>query len=146
MSSLTRNEKSQVAVAEDSSNTDQTRTSTRHNTHVLPCVLALPPLAVVLVIQLCDRLPQRSNTGCWAIFSAMGTDVHLLWPLKASFYAIVDLRCTLSKVCPFFGVLEETVLVRLLACPHNTGGSARSVETGVGLVTFVRLAKLPVNA
>jgi hypothetical protein len=75
----------------------------------------------------------------------MSTDINLLWPLKAAFDAIVDFRRALTEVCPFFRVFEETVLVCLFRCPDNTCGSARSVETGVRLVTLVRLAELTMD-
>jgi hypothetical protein len=68
---------------------------------------------MMLVVQLRNGLSQWSNTSSWAVFSAMSADINLFWPLKASFYAIVDLGRTLAQVCPFFRLLEETVLVRL---------------------------------
>lgn len=93
---LTRNEESQVAVAQHSGDTDQPRTTTRHDAHVLPCVLALPPPAMVLIVQFRDRFSQRPDTGSRTIFSAMGGDVDLGWSLEASLYAVVDFRRTLS--------------------------------------------------
>ena len=75
----------------------------------------------------------------------MSADIDLLWPLKAAFDAIVDFRCTLTEVCPFFWVFEETVLVGLFGCPDDTCGGARSIETGVRLVAFVRLAELTMD-
>jgi len=75
----------------------------------------------------------------------MGTDIDLLWPLKAAFDAVVDFRRTLTEVCPFFWVFEETVLVGLFGCPDDTCGGARGVETGVWLVAFVRLAELAMD-
>jgi hypothetical protein len=161
---LTRNEESQVTVAQHSGDTDQTRTTTRHNAHILPCVLALPPPAMVLIVQFRDCLSQGSDTSSWTIFSAMSGDVDLAWPLEASLYAVVDFRRTLSQVCPFFGLLEETVLeevsefilnvllqrysclIGLLARPHHSGGCTSGVETSVWLVSFVRGSELSVNA
>jgi hypothetical protein len=142
----TRNEEAQVAVAQDGSNTDQTRTTTRHNAHILPRVLALSPLAVVFVVQLCNSLSQWSDASRWAILSAMRADVHLFWPLKASLYAVVNLGRTLAQVGPLLGLLEKSVLVRLFRGPHNTCGCTGGVETSVGLVPFVRAAELPVGA
>ena len=109
----TGNEEAQVAVAQHSSDTDQTRTSTRHNAHILPCALALAPLAVVLVVQCRDRLSQRPDTSSRTVLSAMSTDINLLRPLKAAFDAIIDLGRSLTKVCPFFRMFKETVLVCL---------------------------------
>jgi hypothetical protein len=43
----------------------------------------------------------------------MSTDIHLLRPLKAAFDAIIDLGRSLTQVCPFFRMFEETVLVCL---------------------------------
>ena len=126
---LTRNEESQVAVAQHRRNSDQARSSTRHNTYVLPCVLALPPLAVVLVVQLRDRLSQRPDTSGRTVFSAMGADVNLLRPLEASLYAIVDLRRTLAQVCPFFGLLEESVFVGLTNEHENAEFTVSSVDS-----------------
>ena len=85
-----------------------------------PCVLALPPLAVVLVVQPSDSLTQRLDTGRRAIFSSMARDIDLLGPLEAALYVIVDFGCTLAQVGPFFGLLEESVFV-LSSCQwHET--------------------------
>jgi hypothetical protein len=108
-----RNEESQVAIAQDSRNTDQPRTPTRHNAHVLPCVQALSPLAVVFVVQLRDCLAQRSDTGGGTVFSAVGADINLFWALEAALYTVVHLGRTLAQVGPFFGLVEEAVLVCL---------------------------------
>ena len=62
----------------------------------------------------------------------MGADVDELGPLKASLYAVVDLGRALAQVGPFFGVVEEAVLVGLLRCPDDTSGCARGVKAGVG--------------
>jgi hypothetical protein len=109
----TGNEETQVAVTQHSSDTDQTRTSTRYNAYVLPCVLTLAPLAVVLVVQRRNRLSQRPDTSSWTVLPSMSADINLFRPLEATFDAIVDLRRTLTQVCPFFRVFEETVLVCL---------------------------------
>lgn len=66
-------------------------------------------------------------------------------PLKATLYAVVDLRRTLSQVRPFFGVFEKSMLVGLFGSPHNTSRGACSIETSVWLVAFVRLAELTVD-
>lgn len=107
---LTRNEETQIAITQDSSNTDQTRTTTGYNAHILPSILAFTPFSVVLVVQRSNRLSQRPDTSCRTVFPAMSADVDFLRSLKASFYAVVDLGCALSQVCPFFGVFEEAVL------------------------------------
>ena len=142
---LTGDEETQVAVAQHSSNSDQTSPSTGDDAYVLPRILTLPPLAVVLVVQLRNRLAQGPDTSRWAILPAMSANIHLLRPLKAALYAIVDLRRALPEVRPFFGVVEEAVLVRLFGGPYDACRGASSVEAGVGLVAFVRLAELPVD-
>lgn len=75
----------------------------------------------------------------------MSTYVDLFWPLKAALYAVVNLGRALAQVGPFFGFLEEAVLVGLFGGPDDAGGGAGGVETGVRLVAFVRLAELPVD-
>jgi hypothetical protein len=146
MCKLTRDEKAQVGIPQHSRNPYQPRSSTRHNTHILPRIQTLPPLAMVLVVQLRNRLPQRPDTSRGTVLSAMSTDIDLLGPLKASLNAVVDFRCALAQVGPFFGVLKEAVLVRLFGGPDNTCGGAGGVETGVGLVALVSAAELSVGA
>jgi hypothetical protein len=68
---------------------------------------------VVFVVQLRDRLSQRSDTGSGAVLSAMSTDIHLLRPLKAALYAVVYLGRTLTQIGPFFRLVEKAVLVSL---------------------------------
>lgn len=109
-----------------------------------PSVLALPPLAVVLVVQPSDSLTQRLDTGRGAIFSSMARDIDLLGPLEATLNLIVDFWGTLTQVGPRFWVLEVTVLVSALRGPYDTGGRTCGVETGVGFVAFVR-AELTVD-
>lgn len=102
---LTRNEEAQVAVTQNSSDTDQTRTTSRNDAHVLPCVLRFPPLAVVLIVQLGDCLPQRFDTGRRTVLTTMAGDVDLLGPLEAALDLIVDLGSALSQICPCVRVL-----------------------------------------
>ena len=64
----------QVRVTQDGRNTDQSRATTGHNTHVLPGVLALLALAIVLIVQTGDGRPQRLDTGGRAIFPRSGGD------------------------------------------------------------------------
>jgi hypothetical protein len=40
----------------------------------------------------------------------------------------------------------KAMLVCLLRCPDNTGGGTGGIETGVGLVAFVCLAEVAVDA
>jgi hypothetical protein len=67
----------------------------------------------------------------------MSADIDLLRPLKAALNAVVNLRCSLTQIGPFFRLLEEAVLVCLFRSPDDTCGGACGVETGVGLVAFV---------
>jgi hypothetical protein len=101
---------------------------------------------MMLVVQLRDRLTQRSDTRRGTVLSAMSTDVNLLGPLEAPLNAVVDFGCALAQVGPLIGVLEETVLVRLFRGPDDTCGGAGGVEAGVGLMALVSAAKLPVGA
>jgi hypothetical protein len=68
---------------------------------------------MVFVVQLRDRLSQGSDTGSWAVLSAMSTNVHLLRPLKASLYAVVHFGRTLTQVGPFLRLVEKAMLVGL---------------------------------
>lgn len=99
----------------------------------------------MLIVQLGHRLSQRPNPRRRAILASMSADVHLLGPLEASLYAVVDLGRTLSQVGPLFWLLKEAMLVSLLGGPDDARGGAGGVEAGVWLVAFVRLAELSVD-
>jgi hypothetical protein len=98
-------EKAQIAVAQGSRDTDKTSTSTGDNTDVLPSVLALPPLAMMIVVQGCDGFSQGTNTGRGAILAAMCADVNRLGSFEAALDAILDLGSALTQVRPFFGMV-----------------------------------------
>jgi hypothetical protein len=142
---LTRDEESQVTVAQHRSYTDQTRATTRHDAHVLPCILRLPPLAMMLVVQLRNCFTERLNTSRGAVLATMARNVHLLGSLEAALDLIVDLRRTLAQVRPCIRLVEVAVLVSTFGGPYHTSGGARGVKSGVGLVSFVGVAKLSVD-
>jgi hypothetical protein len=81
---------------------------------ILPGVLALPPLAVMLVVQPRNGLSQRLDTGRRTVLSPMTCNVYRLRPLEAALNLVVDLRRTLAEVGPGVGVLEVAVLVGAL--------------------------------
>jgi hypothetical protein len=144
--SVVGDEEAEIAVPENSSNTDQASSSSRHNAHVLPCVLALPPLAMVLIVQLRNRLSQRLDTSSRTVLAAMAGDVHLLGPVKAALDLVVNFRSTLAQVRPCIRVVEVAVLVGTLRGPYYTGRGTSGIETGVGLVALMRLAELAMDA
>ena len=64
----------QVRVTQDRSNTDQTRTTTRHNADILPGVLALLALTVVVIVQTSNGRAQRLDTGGRTVLPSSGGD------------------------------------------------------------------------
>lgn len=81
---IIRNEKPQIRIVQDSSNSNQASTSTGHDGYILPGVLAFFPLAVMGVIQGSDGQSERFDTGSGTVLSRVHGDINRLWALKAA--------------------------------------------------------------
>lgn len=143
--SVVGQEETQVRVTQHGRDSDQPSTTTRHNSHVLPGILALLVLTVHLIVQVGDRLPQGSNTGGGTILATGHGDVDGLGPLEAARDVVFYLRGALTQVGPVVRVLEEAVLGGALGAPDDAGGGAAGVEAGVGHVAFVGIAELAMD-
>lgn len=99
----------------------------------------------MLIVQLSNSFTERLDTSRGAVFTSMARDVDFLGPLEAALDLVVDLRCSLTQIRPCVRVLEVSVFVCAFGGPYYTGGSTSGVETGVGLVAFMRVAELSVD-
>lgn len=138
-------EETQIGIAQDGGNSNQTRTAARHNGHILPRVLAVLALAVHLIVQLGNGLSQGSNTGGWAVLSRGDRNVNGLGTLEAAGNVILDLGGSLTQVRPGVRIFEEAKLSGALGAPDDSGGRSAGVETSVGEVAFVGVAELTVD-
>jgi hypothetical protein len=126
-------------------NSDKPSTSTRNNANVLPGVFALLALSVVSVVEVGNGVSERLDSGSRAILTTSHGDINVSRAIKAALDVVVDFRGSLTQVCPRMGILEVAMFVGLLGGPDDTGTRTGRVETGVGLVTFVGSAELPVH-
>jgi hypothetical protein len=61
--SVIGNEKSEVRIIQNCSHSDETRTSSRDDADILPCVLALFALTMVDIVEVGNRLTEGLNTS-----------------------------------------------------------------------------------
>jgi len=92
----TGNEEAQVAVAQHSSDTDQTRTSTRHNAHILPRILALLALSVLLIVEPSYSSTERLDTSSGAVLSGSRVDGNRRWTRETASNIVICLGSTLA--------------------------------------------------
>ncbi len=114
-------EEGQVRVSKNGSDSNQTRTTTGNDGHILPSVQTVFALAVHLIVEICDSLSQGANTGSGSILSTSHGNVNGLGTLKASIDIILDLGGTLAQVGPLLGVLEVAKLGGTLGAPDDSG-------------------------
>jgi hypothetical protein len=91
LTSVVGDEEADIGVVQDGGDTDQTRTASGNDSHVLPRILAILALSMVLVIEVGDGLSKRFDTGYRAIFSAGNTDIDGLRALEAPLDVILYL-------------------------------------------------------
>lgn len=84
-------EETQVGLVENRGDSDQTGTTSRDDSHVLPGVLAGLPLAMMLVVHLSDSLAKGLDASGRGIFSAGDGHVDMGGPLEAAFDVVLDL-------------------------------------------------------
>jgi len=80
-----------ICIVQHGSDTNEPRTSTRHNGDVLPRVLARLALAVHLIVQMSHGLPQGLDSCRGAVLTAVDADVECLGTGEAAFYFVVYL-------------------------------------------------------
>ena len=145
ISRIIRNRKRQVRIAQDSSNANQPRATTRHNAHILPRILARLALAIVLIVEMGDRRAQRLDTGGRAVLARGRSDRDTGRTREAALDLVVGFGGTLAEISPSSGVLEVTVFGSAFGTPDDAGGGTRSVKAGVGAVAFVGGTELTVG-
>jgi hypothetical protein len=96
----TRDEETQICIAQDRRNANQASSSTRHDADIFPTIQAILALPMVLVIQPRDCRSQRFDAGGGAVFAPCERDIDGFGPLEGPFDIILDFRGTLSQVCP----------------------------------------------
>lgn len=89
--SIIRDEEANVGIVQDSCDTDEASTSTGDNGDILPSILARFSLAVHLIVQVGNRLPERLDASCRAIFAAVDADIDGLRARETSFDIILYL-------------------------------------------------------
>lgn len=97
------------------------------------------------VVEVRHRRPQPFYASRRSILAPCHGNIDLFGPLKGALDMILDLRCTLAQVGPFFGLVSEAVLVRAFRAPDDSCGGTSGIETGVGSVAFMGIAELSVN-
>jgi hypothetical protein len=100
---------------------------------------------MMLIIQLRHSLSKRLDSGSRAIFPTMHRDIHVTRPLKASLNLVVDLRGTLTEICPLLWMVCKAMFIGSFSSPYYTGGCTSGVETGVRAMAFVGLAELAMD-
>jgi hypothetical protein len=100
---------------------------------------------VVLVVEIRHRCPQTFYTSCRPILSSCHCNIDLLRSFKRALDVILNLWCTLSQVGPFLRLLGEAMLVCAFRTPNDAGGGTSGIETSMGSVAFVGIAKLSVD-
>ena len=100
VSSVIGNEEAEVCISEDSGNSDQTCSTTRDDTDVLPSVLACLALTMMVVVEVGNSLSQRFDTRSWTILATGQADIDRLGTLEAALNLIVDFWSTLAQVGP----------------------------------------------
>lgn len=134
-----------IRIAQNSSNSDQTGTSTRNDADILPGILALLPLAIVLIVQTCNGGAQRLDTGGRAVLPRSRGNGDCCRSGEAPLDLIVSFGSTLTQIGPAGGVLGVAVFGGSLSAPDYTGRGTGSIETGVGTVSLVGGSELAMS-
>ena len=106
------NEESDIGVVQDSGDADQAGAAARHDGDVLPRVLARLALAMHLVVEAGDSLPQRLDARGRAVLATGGGDVNGARPRETPLDVILDLSS--HTVCQDLYVLGLCWLVSIL--------------------------------
>jgi hypothetical protein len=134
-----------IRIAQNSSNSDQTCSSTRNNANILPSVLTLLPLAIMLIVQTCNGSTQRLDTGGRAVLPSSGGDRDRCRTGEAALDLVISLGGALAEIGPAGGILGVAVLGGSLCAPDYTGRGTGSIETGMGTVSLVGGSELAMS-
>lgn len=91
-----RDRERQVRISQNSSNTDQTRTTTGNNADVLPSVLTGLALTIVLIVEASDGGTQRLDTGGRTVLTGGGGDGDGSRARETALDLIIGFRRTLA--------------------------------------------------
>lgn len=93
--SIIRDEKPQIGIPKHGRDSYQPRPSTWHDAHILPRILALLALAMLIIVQIRNGLPQRLDAGRGAILARVDADIDVCRPFETTFNLVVDFWRTL---------------------------------------------------
>ena len=145
ISSIVRNEETQISIIQDSSDTDETSSAARDDSNILPGILAVFALTMMYVVQIGDGSSQWLDTCSWTILSASHRHINSLGAFKAALDIIVDFRSTLAEIGPLCRVILEAMLGGSLGTPNHARTGTAGVEAGMGSMSFMSIAKLAVD-
>ncbi len=108
---MTAPSRTEVGVVQHGSNANETSSTTGHNSHVLPRVLAVFALTVVRIVQIGDGHAKWLDTSRGAVFTAIHRNIERVRTLKTAFDIIVDFGSTLAQVGPLVGRIGKSMLL-----------------------------------
>ena len=141
---IIRNREGEVRIPQNSRNPNQPGPSTGNDADILPRI-GLLPLTVMIIVQLRNRLTQRLNSSRRPILTGRRRNRDRSRTVEASVNIVVCVRSALAQISPFGRILEEPMFAGALGGPDYACGRARRIEPGVGTMTFVRIAELPMG-
>lgn len=100
---------------------------------------------MVNIVEVRHRCSQPLYASGRAVLAPCHADIDLLGSLEGALDPILDLRGALAQVCPLLRLLGEAMFVGAFGTPDDAGRGTGRIETGVGFVAFVGIAKLPVD-
>ena len=103
--------RTEVGVVQHGCDANETSSTTGHNSHVLPRVLAVFALAVVRIVQIGDCHAKWLDTSRGAVFTTIHRNVERVRTLKTAFDIIVDFGSPLAQVGPLVGSIGEAMLL-----------------------------------
>ena len=143
--SVVWDEEAQVGIIQHSGDSNEARPATRHNGNILPGILALLPLAMLMVVEIGYSFSQRLYSRSRSIFPPTHRNFNGLGAVEATLDVIVYFWSSLTQVCPFVGTVAEAVLIGTLCAPNHTGRGAGGIEAGVWTVAFMGIAELTMD-
>lgn len=93
---IIRNRERQVRISQDGRNSDQPSTTTGHNAHILPRILALLTLSVLLIVKPSYSSTERLDTSSGAVFSRSRVDGNGRRTRKTASNIVICLGSTLT--------------------------------------------------
>lgn len=93
---IIRNRERQVRVSQDGRNSDQPSTTTRHNAHILPRILAFLALSVLLIVEPSYSSTERLDTSSGAVLSGSRVDGNRRRTRETASNIVIRLGSTLA--------------------------------------------------